>query len=198
LIDKSSIEDQDTINLIAMLAKGSEQLKVKLNNYIDDLSNNQRIKVALQEVNFQESLQRVSHNIDNLITSSKTNINSDLSAAKTIHFNAEYIDSIFLNLLSNSIKYAKTGIPPEITIWTKRYKDKVKLYFKDNGIGIDLNKAKGTIFGLHQTFHDNNNSKGIGLYLVHTHITSFGGKIEVESEVGKGSTFILTFNESLA
>ncbi|MFT6966059.1 MAG: signal transduction histidine kinase [Marivirga sp.] len=200
---RASIKDDDTVDLIAMIEKGSEQLKSKLNNYIDNLSNNQQIKIVLEEVNFQESLTNVSVNINTLITSSKTNINSDFSAAETILFNGEYINSVFLNLLSNSIKYAKPGIPPGITIWTEKYKDKVKLYFQDNGVGIDLETAKGKIFGPHQTFHNSNNSnnsnnsKGIGLQLVHTYVTSFGGKIEVESAVGKGSIFILTFYKNL-
>jgi hypothetical protein len=52
---RASIKDDDTVDLIAMIEKGSEQLKSKLNNYIDNLSNNQQIKIVLEEVNFQES-----------------------------------------------------------------------------------------------------------------------------------------------
>ncbi|MEQ8533661.1 MAG: ATP-binding protein [Imperialibacter sp.] len=51
------------------------------------------------------------------------------------------------------------------------------------------------MFGLHQRFHNHSDSKGIGLYLVHSHVTSLGGNIEVESEVNKGTRFTISFNE---
>jgi sensor histidine kinase regulating citrate/malate metabolism len=53
--------------------------------------------------------------------------------------------------------------------------------------------AKDKIFGLYKRFHKNSDSKGIGLYLIHSQLTSLGGKIEVESEVNIGTTFTITF-----
>jgi signal transduction histidine kinase len=67
------------------------------------------------------------------------------------------------------------------------------LEFKDNGRGFDLEKVRTRIFGLYQRFHNNSDSKGVGLYLVHSQITSLGGSIEVDSEVDKGTTFTLRF-----
>lgn len=198
LIDISTIKDEKHRNMMTLFKKGSEQLKNKLNDYIDNLGKNQNIQVELETVSFEETLNRIKINIKNLIETSKTKINTDFSQAETIQFNAEYLHSIFLNLISNSIKYAKQDKAPEITIYTKKVDDTIQLYFVDNGIGFDLEKAKGKIFGLHQTFHENKDSKGIGLYLVHTHITSFGGSIEVESEVNKGTQFKLSFNNIFA
>ncbi len=74
---------------------------------------------------------------------------------------------------------------------------KTELIFEDKGMGFDMKKVKDKIFGLHQTFHHNEDSKGIGLYLVHTHVTSLGGNISVESEVDKGTKFTITFNKIL-
>jgi signal transduction histidine kinase len=53
------------------------------------------------------------------------------------------------------------------------------------------------LFGFQQTFSTNKDSKGIGLFLVHTYLNRFGGKIELESEPGKGATFTLTFREPI-
>jgi len=80
---------------------------------------------------------------------------------------------------------------------SKDHPDKIEMVFEDNGIGFDMEKVQDKIFGLHQTFHHNEDSKGIGLYLVHTHVTSLGGKISVESEVNKGTKFTITFNKDL-
>jgi signal transduction histidine kinase len=65
--------------------------------------------------------------------------------------------------------------------------------FSDNGIGINMAIAKDKLFGLYKRFHDNTDSKGIGLYLIHSQITTLGGKIEVESEVNIGTTFTIIF-----
>ena len=54
-----------------------------------------------------------------------------------------------------------------------------------------LEKVKNKIFGLHQKFHEHKDSHGIGLYLVYNHVTDMGDQIEVESEIGKGTTFII-------
>ena len=68
-----------------------------------------------------------------------------------------------------------------------------QLLVSDNGIGMDLDAIKYKIFGLNQTFHHNKDGKGLGLYLVKTQLEEMGGSIEVESEIDKGSTFIITF-----
>ena len=62
---------------------------------------------------------------------------------------------------------------------------------RDNGLGIDLKQHRKRLYGLYQRFHDSPNSKGLGLYLVKTQLELLDGKIEVESEVGIGTTFTI-------
>ena len=69
------------------------------------------------------------------------------------------------------------------------------LDFKDNGIGIDLERNADKIFGLYQRFHNYPDSKGLGLYLVKSQVETMGGTITVESEVNKGTTFTITFKK---
>lgn len=63
----------------------------------------------------------------------------------------------------------------------------------DNGLGIDLVKYGDKLFGMHKTFHDNPNAKGIGLFITKNQIEALGGKISVKSETNKGSTFTVVF-----
>ena len=107
------------------------------------------------------------------------------------------LESIFLNLITNSIKYAKADILPIITITTTEKDGLKQLIYTDNGQGFDMENIKDKIFELNQKFHDNSdiNSKGIGLYLVHHHVQEMGGTISIESEVNEGTTFTITFKE---
>ncbi|WP_449436551.1 ATP-binding protein [Pedobacter steynii] len=105
------------------------------------------------------------------------------------------MDSIFLNLITNSIKYAKPDSYPDISIATRKTNGVHQLIFTDKGQGFDMEKVKHKIFGLHQTFHNHTESKGIGLYLVYNHINSLGGHIDVESKVNEGVKFVLTFKD---
>ena len=67
------------------------------------------------------------------------------------------------------------------------------MIFKDNGIGIDLERNRTKVFGLYQRFHNYPDSKGLGLYLVKSQVETMGGTIEIDSEVNIGTTFTLTF-----
>jgi signal transduction histidine kinase len=136
----------------------------------------------------------VQQSLRSLIQSSKSIIQVDFSAFKKIKFNKAYLESVLLNLITNSIKYAKPDCSPVISIYTKKENGVNQLIFADEGQGFDMDKVKDRIFGLNQKFHDHADSKGIGLYLVHNHITSLGGRIAVESKPNEGAKFIISFS----
>jgi PAS domain-containing protein/two-component sensor histidine kinase len=107
-----------------------------------------------------------------------------------------YMESIMLNLVTNAIKYSDPDkVHPKIIFTTETKEDFVVLNVKDNGLGIDLEKHKEVIFGLYQTFHRNNDARGVGLYLTKNQIENMGGKIEVESTLNFGTTFKIYFKK---
>jgi PAS domain S-box-containing protein len=193
LIDVATIKDPETLELVNILKLTSENLKNTLNDSIDQLIENENINTQIEEINLQESLDEVLISINSLVLGSKAIIHVDFSAFEIITFNKAYIKSIFLNLLSNSIKYSKVHQVPNIRIESKKINGMNQLVFSDEGLGFDMDKVKDKIFGLYEKFHDNRDSNGIGLYLVYNHITSLGGKIAVASKVNEGATFIITF-----
>ncbi|HKJ30622.1 MAG TPA: PAS domain-containing sensor histidine kinase [Balneolales bacterium] len=195
LIDITKIKDDETVELFNFLKLAGDQLKETLNSYVDLLSEKHNEKENVEEVDLQKCLHHVLRSIDSLIESSGLTIHTDLKEAKTIKFNKVYMESVFLNLITNSIKYAKPDTMPVISIYTKKENGLIRLIFKDNGIGFNMKNVKGKIFGLHQTFHNNSDSKGIGLYLVYNHITGMGGHIDVDSKVNEGTTFTITFRK---
>ncbi len=95
----------------------------------------------------------------------------------------------------HSKKYSRPACPPVITIQSEKKNGIKQLIIDDNGLGFNMEKVKDKIFGLHQTFHNHEDSKGIGLYLVHNHVTTLGGEIRVESAPDKGTRFIISFKK---
>lgn len=193
MMDASKVGDQDTLLLLNYLQLASEQLKQTLDNYVDLLKEKQSGKPNIEEVSLTSTLERVLLSVGALVQTSKVTIHKDFSAVDRIAFNKAFLQSIFLNLITNAIQYRRPDCLPVISITSSKASEGTLLMFSDNGLGFDMEKVKGKIFGLHNTFHNRSDSKGIGLYLVHSHITSLGGKIEVESKVNEGTTFRILF-----
>jgi len=195
LLDTSKIEDGETLEFIGILKTASESLKDTLNKYVDSLIQKETIQAHVEELDLEESLNVVRWSLSSLIKNSKAIFRIDFTQVKAIKFNKAYLESIFLNLITNSIKYAKPGVHPEISITSKRNNGVTQLVFRDNGQGFDMDKAQDKIFGFNQKFHDSLDSKGIGLYLVHSHITSLNGKISVKSKPNEGTEFTISFKD---
>ncbi|KYG78842.1 PAS domain-containing sensor histidine kinase [Roseivirga echinicomitans] len=193
LLDTSEIKNPETLHLIELLKTTSEKLEVKMNRHLDALSENAKVSVKIEDVSLTEVLKSVQDSIATLIDNSKVIFQVDFTAFQTISFNKDYLESIFLNLITNSIKYARPDTLPIISIQSKMVNEVKRLVFIDNGIGFNKDEVKDRIFGLSQTFNTRPESKGIGLYLVHTHMTNLGGHISVESKINEGTEFTLSF-----
>lgn len=195
LLDSSKIEDTRTLKLLEVLKLSSDNLNETLSNYVDILYDEDKRNQEIEKINFKESLDSVMKSIPSLIKNAQTSIKFDFEELKEVEFNNAYMASIFLNLITNSIKYAKPEVAPVISIRSSIHKGKKKLIFEDNGLGFDMEKVKDKIFRINQKFHNHKDSKGIGLYLVYNHIKNLGGDIKVESKVNVGTKFIISFSK---
>jgi PAS domain S-box-containing protein len=193
LLDISKISDKETLELIEILKLTGKNIYDTLNNYVDLLSKKIVTIAKPEETDLEQTLYNVLESISPLIQSSDTTLQTDFSEFSKIRFNTSYLESVYLNLITNAIKYSRPDYPPVITIQARISNGTRQLIIADNGLGFDMEKVKNKIFGLHQTFHNHEDSKGIGLYLVHNHITSLGGDIRVESAPDKGTRFIISF-----
>lgn len=195
MIDISRVSDKETIELIKILKLTAEKLRKNLNTYVDVLSEKHSLHSNVEVVNFSQSLNYVLQSISSLIQVSRAIIHSDFSKVEKINFNKVYLESVFLNLITNAIKYARPDFLPVISIYSEKISGVNRLIIEDNGQGFDMEKVENKIFGLHQNFHNLPDSKGIGLYLVYNHITSLGGRIKVESKLNAGTKFIISFKD---
>lgn len=103
------------------------------------------------------------------------------------------ISTIFRNLISNSIKFSNPG--GQITISSQLGMDTIKIIVRDEGVGMSAEVIDKilTSTDLNETTHGTGNEKGtgLGLLIVKEFISNHGGKLTIESKVGKGSKFII-------
>jgi PAS domain S-box-containing protein len=94
------------------------------------------------------------------------------------------------NLLSNSVKFVQPGTKPTLDVWTETAEGKVRLWIKDNGIGIKPEHQR-RLFGMFERVHQDNNYEGtgIGLAIVRKALEKMGGRAGVESDGVHGSSF---------
>lgn len=175
-----------------------EHVTLTLNELITALKIKEDVDCQMQMLHFEDSFNVIKKRLALKIEGANITMESDFSDSRTVLFNKAYLENIFLNLMSNAIKYRSSDRDATIAVWTAREKDgSTTLRVKDNGMGIDLDKHRHKLFGLHKTFHRHPESHGVGLFLTKTQVEALGGEIWVESVPGEGSTFIVKFNAEL-
>jgi signal transduction histidine kinase len=105
-----------------------------------------------------------------------------------VKYGIKNIKSILYNLITNAIKFRSPERNPVIKISTRETKEGVLLIVEDNGLGLTP-EEKNKLFIMFKRLHDHVEGTGVGLYIVKRIVESTGGKIEVESEKGKSTTF---------
>ena len=193
LIEEIPIEDSELKEIINGFSKSTHLLNETINDLVKVIIIKDNPSVQKEKLFIKDVFENVFNQLSFLISSNKPILKIDLEVETIFDINKSYLESIFLNLLTNAIKYREPSRQLRITIATKVKDNNLFMTFKDNGIGIDLEKNNDKIFGLYQRFHNYPESKGLGLYLVKSQVESMGGTISVDSNVGKGTTFTIVF-----
>jgi len=192
------LEQRDAIReehgqLFQMLKRAVSQMKKTIEALNETMAFKKTLTIQPEKIRFGDIYKQVCEGISEFIVSSGAIIRTDFSQCPDISFPAIHLKSIFQNLLTNAIKYAG-DVAPAIEIVTACDERYIILTIADQGIGMDLSLYKDRIFHLFQRFHTHKEGAGIGLYLVHSIVEAYGGSIEVQSQVGKGTTFTIHFN----
>jgi PAS domain S-box-containing protein len=175
-------------------AKKLDEVIIDLNHILQVNSNVSEKKEA---VSFSGLLTDIQASIGSLIRKEEVLFIADFNDVNEMQTLKSYLYSIFFNLISNSIKYRRPGASPVIEITSKKPGNKIELVFRDNGLGIDLEKKGEQVFGLYKRFHLHTEGKGMGLYMVKSQVETLGGKISIRSEVDKGTEFRIEFDNQM-
>ena len=153
---------------------------------------------SLKPVDIQQLLSETTKDIEDLIKKTNTEIN--FNNMPIIMASKVELRLVFQNLITNAIKFVKPGTSPVINIMamnenypTHPEKDVWKFSITDNGIGIPQ-EYQERVFSIFQRLHNRDTYGGTGIGLAHVKkiIDAHGGKVWLESEEGKGSTFYFT------
>lgn len=161
-------------------------------------SGNQQFKI--RRTNIHELLEGALNSFELRIKEGNIKLKQKLEATNPyIMADRVHLLNIFYNLLDNAIKYTPNN--PVINVSTWNHNNKIIISVKDNGIGISKENQQNIFKNLFRVPIDNIHEVrgfGLGLYYVKTIIDQFGGKIELTSDLGKGSDFKLSFPSSVA
>ncbi|MFS4457258.1 PAS domain S-box protein [Maribacter sp. 2304DJ31-5] len=193
LVDEKN--EKEKAKIIGMLTSASDDLLETLDNLNEVVAISTNAIGEKEPVHLNKKINFVQRNLSNLLIKSRAKIINTITDDVYLQVIPEYLESILMNFLTNSIKYKHPDRDPIIRLSTKREDNYVILYIADNGLGIDLQKYGNKLFGMYKTFHTHGDARGMGLYITKNQVEAMDGKIKVESEVGKGSRFKIYFNE---
>ena len=179
---------EDALILFNNLMNSSERMKV----LIQDILTYSTVRQAdFEEVDLNEIATEAMHDLEMSIKEKNAII--DIKVLPTIKANSRQLKQLFENLISNSLKYSKQGIVPQISVSSNIIGKEVQLSFSDNGIGFEKEYI-GKMFSIFQRLHTREkfSGTGIGLAICKKIVDLHNGKIEAISEPSQGATFLIT------
>ncbi|RPD45709.1 PAS domain S-box protein [Hymenobacter sediminis] len=124
-----------------------------------------------------------------LITQTDAQVTITIPEQVWLTISEKNLRSVVYNLLSNALKYRHPNRTPQIRISCQPKGSYQVLAVQDNGLGLDLTQGDAKVFGMFQRLHTHVEGTGIGLYMVKKMLENIGGRIEVQSQPGEGTTF---------
>ena len=151
-------------------------------------------KSVTEPVDMAEVVGRVERNLRPLAEDAAVTLETSLEADCYLEANSDDLYQIVFNLMENAVKYNRSGGTVRTSLYKKE--DRVHLIVADTGVGIpqeDLDRVFDRFYRVDKARSREAGGSGLGLSIVKTAVEQFGGDITVESELGKGSRFSVSF-----
>lgn len=186
---KDKIDDKAS-RYIHYAVDGAERMQILIN----DLLQYSRISTrgdTFRKIDMNDVVHMAVENLQNRIDRSGASF--EIQELPLLSGDAGQLTRLFMNLISNALKFAREGIQPQIKINAEKEKRHWKFSVSDNGIGIDQ-KYEDKVFVIFQRLHsrDDYEGTGIGLAICKRIVERHGGKIWFDSENETGTTFFFT------
>jgi PAS domain S-box-containing protein len=187
LLEMENITDVGTLDLLRMLKLATEKLDDVVKDLNLILSETQIVQENKQIIYFEAELMNIMGSLRQQIQHCNPIIRYEFNQAPLVFASKTLVHNVLFNLFTNALKFRQPHTQLELDIYTEQEENYTCLIIRDNGMGIDMIKQEENLFKLYKRFHPQIEGKGIGLYLLKTQIEMQGGKIELKSEIDKGT-----------
>ena len=191
-LQNKNLDGETRIKYAQTLADASKKLTALITNILKlNKLENHEIKPEYEKINLTETLAETVLGYEELIERKGLELICDFDETVEVISSPSYLEIVWNNLLSNAIKFTERG--GKITVSLKKDNGRAVVKVSDTGCGISPETGKHIFEKFYQgdTSHSQEGN-GLGLALVKKVIDITGGKIDVSSEVGKGTTFTIT------
>jgi PAS domain S-box-containing protein len=176
------------------LIQSVEKFRGVINELAEAVKDKPTGKDQEKEIQLTEVIKEIKMSLHEQIESTKTVFVEDFGKAPAITILKKNLRSVLYNLISNAIKYRSPQRVPEVMLQSYRDNGYFVIKITDNGLGMNQ-KMKDQIFDKFKRFHSHVEGSGLGMNIVKRILDECGGKIEVDSEEGKGSEFRVYFKQ---
>lgn len=191
--DFHDLGDDDKLEIISKLNKNGRNTYNMLVNLLDWARTQRgRIEPVIESVNLNQLIKSSISFLSQRIQDKEHLVLVKLEENILLQTDPNLLQTIIVNILNNALKFTKRG--GEIIIEAEYHQNSVVLSIKDNGVGMDQNQLK-QLFSISTNISskgtENERGTGLGLILSKEFVQLLKGSIRAESEVGKGSTFVI-------
>jgi len=189
-------DEKEKLEILKLLKRASVQLSDTVTNLNEVVVIAANLNEKKEPLNLLTEIKRVEDTLSGVLHENKVEIINNVGNDVVLKVVPAYMESILLNFFTNAVKYSSPNRTPKITLSTFLQNHYTVLQIEDNGVGIDLKLHAHKLFGMYKTFHGNKDARGIGLFITKNQIEAMRGKIEVESQLDKGTIFKIFFNNN--
>ncbi len=184
--------DAEVLEIVNLIGTSSDRMAKLIKNLLH-FSRQAHSEISKTEFNMKYLVNEVIQ--DNTFSVPIDKVEVIVHDMPTVQGDSTMLRQVWINLISNAIKYSQKKDMPRIEIGARQEQGKFVYFIKDNGAGFDM-KNYNKLFGIFQRLHNENefSGTGVGLALVKRIVEKHNGKIWAESDPGKGSNFYFTLN----
>lgn len=197
LIDlyKRETDNAERDFLFAQIDTVTSTLLETINILARTLQIRDNVNLTREHLTFTDVFERVRATLLSYVIASQAVIETDFSECPEIDYPEAYLESIFLNLLTNALKYRSPERQLHVVVRSWKEGDVRVVSVADNGIGMNMERVGNRLFGLNKTFHRHPDARGIGLFLTKNMIEAMHGTISCKSIEHVGTLFTIRFED---
>ena len=191
-LEEDSPYDKEKVKDFMKIAVSSIERTTELLNDFLDLNRINSRKIEKLKINLRESLEEVIAPLKFNANKKEIDLKNNIDENTYLIADSKMLGSVIENLVSNAIKFTNSG--GDISVHNEKKGNSIEIYFTDNGVGLS-EETKNKLFKevvSSSLGTDNELGTGLGLMLCKKMIEKMDGTIRVESEEGKGTTFVVT------